>query len=247
MSDSENLTKEYIQMNSEYSNKIEKITPRRKKLVLFTVFFILALLFIIIIFRVAWHDIITGHLFAIGLILLISIVIPLPIIVLSTSYLYEDLSKEVFIDRGNKMIIIKKKNKEIIITKSDIVKSFHVKTLKTGRARHNLENEYEYVLLVLKERKRIFITNLLIEPKEIISFFSLNCTEIIPMIPLIDRKMGSGVLTTDEFEQKVKEFEHSFHDTPNEKLHSIIRDKKVYASHAIEAARRILEKRKLRN
>ena len=115
---------------------------------------------------------------------------------------------------------------------------------RVGKHRYRYFDGYEYVLLVLKERVRIYITNLLIDSQDIISLFSLNCMEIESTTPYIDRGMGAGVLTTKEFEQKVKEFELNFQDYPNEKLHSIVLSKKEYASYAIEAARNILEKRK---
>ena len=226
----------------EHNGKHEKLEPRAKPLTQLVFYAAIALLFLVTVIMVTWHDIIVGHLAANVIVFLVLIIISLPMILMSVGYLYEDLSKKVFIDREKKRIIIKKGNKEIIITKSDIVESFHVKGSGVHRYRH-LE-EYEYVLLVLKERVRIYITNLLIDSQDIISLFSLNCREIKSAIPFIDRGMGAGVLTTEEFEQKVKEFELNFQDYPNEKLHSIVLSKKEYASYAIEAARNILEKRK---
>ena len=228
----------------EHNGKHEKLEPRAKPLAQLVIYATIALLFLVIVIMVTWHDIIIGNLIAIGVVLLALIVIPLPMILMSVGYLYEDLSKEVFIDREKEQIIIKKRNKEIIITKSDIVESFHVKGVGRHRIRHY--DGYEYVLLVLKERVRIYITYLLIDSQDIISLFSLNCKEIKTATPFIDRGMGAGVLTTKEFEQKVKEFELNFQDYTNEKLHSIILNKKEYASYAIEAAIMILEKRKQR-
>jgi len=228
----------------EHNSKLEKLETRAKPLARLLFYVVISLLFPIIVLMVTWHDIIAGHLIAIGVVLLALIVIPLPMILMSAGYLYEDLSKEVFIDREKRQIIIKKRNKEIIITKSDVVKSFHVKGV--GKPRYRYFEGYEYVLLVLKERVRIYITNLLIDSQDIISLFSLNCMEIESTTPYIDRRLGAGVLTTKEFEQKVKEFELNFQDYPNEKLHSIILSKKEYASYATEAARNILKKRKQR-
>ena len=226
----------------EYNGKLEKLMPQTKLLIRCIFYAFISLLYLVIVIKVTWHDIIVGHLIAIGVVFLVLIVIPLPMILVSVGYLYEDLSKKVFIDREKKLIIIKKWNKEIIITKSDIVKSFHVKGV--GKPRYRYYEGYEYVLLVLKERVRIYITNLLIDSQDIISLFSLNCKEIQTTTPFIDRRMGAGVFTTAEFEQKIKEFEVNFQDYPNEKLHGIIMSKKEYASYAIEAAKNILEKRK---
>ena len=228
----------------DHNRKPEKLTPRAKPLARLIFHVTIAMLFIVTVIAVTWHDIIVGHITAIVVVLLILIFIPLPMILMSAGYLYEHLSKEVFIDREKKLIIIKKGKKEIIITKSDIVESFHVKGVGRHRIRHY--DGYEYVLLVLKERVRIYITYLLIDSQDIISLFSLNCKEIKTATPFIDRGMGAGVLTTKEFEQKVKEFELNFQDYTNEKLHSIILNKKEYASYAIEAAIMILEKRKQR-
>ena len=63
-------------------------------------------------------------------------------------------------------------------------------------------------------------------------------------MPLIDKLLGEGLLTTKEFEEKVLEFEDLFKDHSNAKLANIINQKKVYADYAREAASRLLKKRK---
>ena len=226
----------------------EQLKPRANALAKLIMSIVVALAFAGIVFLVTWHDITNGHVVAIGTVAFISILLPTPIIILSTIYLYEDLSKKVFIDREKGLLIIQKRKKETIITKADIADSYHIKARRQGRRSFILHDiGYEYVLLVLNERKRIFITYLLCDPKEIVSLFLLPCTKTKVAIPLLDRGLGSGVLTSEEYEQKVGEFELRFKNFPDEKLHTIVRNRKEYAPTAIEAAKKILEKRKQAN
>lgn len=166
-----------------------------------------------------------------------------PPLIMSITYFYNDLTKKVIIDKLNNQILIRKKGIEQIITNKDIMGAFYVRVGDYNGTRYRFPS-YKYLMIVLKERKRICITNLLCEPDEIIKVLKLNPSIIETNVPLINWSFGSSILTSKEFESKVVEFEKNFDDYSNSKLIDIIKQKNVYADYAREAASRILKKRK---
>jgi hypothetical protein len=167
-----------------------------------------------------------------------------PPLILSVTYFYIDLTKKVYVDESTKKIIIHKRGRETIIRQDDILDSFYVRVEDKWRYKGYYFPMYKYIVLILKERKRVFITNLLCDPELIIGTLNLNPKIIYTNVPFINNSLGSGVLTTKEFESRVLEFETSFQEHSNSKLAEIISQRNVYADYAREAATRILNKRK---
>lgn len=169
----------------------------------------------------------------------ITLMVILPLF-LSCCYLYCDLTKKVFIDEINKTIIIRKRSKDLVITPKDILDACIIRTNPGNRSLFPL---YKYVILVLKERRRIFITNLLCEPEYIFNVLGLKMNVVESVIPFFDLNYGNAFLTTKEFELKVLEYENSLKDHSDKMLNDIILQKETYADYAREAAKRILKKR----
>jgi len=168
---------------------------------------------------------------------------PIPSIILSATYLYTDLTKQIFIDKEKKTLKVRTGKGELYITNEDIKKSYRIKSGRWGRYR--IFSSYEYVLLVLKERKRVFITGLLAEPNEIISLLSLNCQEIEMRVPFLDIWLGGGVLKEEERNKKTQEYRELFKSFPNNKLQAIVRNHEDYTDIAREAAKQLLKERNL--
>lgn len=191
---------------------------------------------------VTWHDLIilrTDAIFAVSLFIFI---FTLPEIFVAFSYIIEDYNKKIFIDKENRCLIVEHKNEKIQIVQSDIVKSYHVEVKKTS-SRYKGVTGYEYVLLILPERKKVYITNLFCPSKDIISFFSLGCVNIQYMFPRIDRTIGNALLTTEEHENRVNEFLKIFRNHTDDELYNILRNRKDYATYALKAAQILLKER----
>jgi len=169
-----------------------------------------------------------------------------PFIVLSASYLYVDLTKKIFLDEHKNQIIVKRKNNSMTISAQDIVESYHVKVLNPFRRRLPL-NACEYIVPVLKEREKIYITNLLIDPEQISKCLNIKYNLIITRIPFIDWQIGQGVLKSDELEHKVTELLERFQDYPTSQLAEILSQKSTYADNAREAASRLMNTRKVKS
>ena len=88
-----------------------------------------------------------------------------PPIILTISYFIEDFNKRVILLEDK--IIVKKNNQEIIINRKDIIDFFHVKVDKYNISRYKF-SDFEYISIILKENQRIYITNLLCKPNEIV-------------------------------------------------------------------------------
>jgi hypothetical protein len=175
----------------------------------------------------------------------IIIIFSIPPLIIAITYFCSDLTKKVFLDETRKQIIIKKRGKEIVISQEEIMDSFCVQVDDFWNYRRGYRFPmFKYILLVLKERKRVVITNLLCEPELIKSSMNLKCKLIYTRVPFINWTLGGGVLTTKEYEAKVLEFEKNFQQHSDSMLAEIINQKKVYADYAREAATRILNKRK---
>jgi hypothetical protein len=198
---------------------------------------IIPIFFMLIAIRAAWHDLTVLRTDAILAVSLFIFVFTLPEIIVAVSYIIEDHNKKIFIDKENQCLVVKHKGEEIRITQSDIVKSYHIESRRRGVI------GYEYILLILPERKKIYITNLFSKSKDIISFFSLSCINMQYMLPRIDRTIGNAFLTTEEHEDKVDEFRSIFKNHSDDELYHILRNRKDYATYAVKAAQILLKER----
>jgi hypothetical protein len=217
-----------------------ELKPRLKNILIFSASLLISAGLLIFLLAGLYNLKSTESIVPIGILFLFC----LPPLILSITYFYIDLTKKVFIDVSQNRIIIRKRGKEIIIKQEDILDSFYVRVEDKWRYKGYYFPMYKYIVLILKERRRVFITNLLCEPELIINAMNLNRKLIYRNIPFINRNLGSGVLTTKEFESKVLEFENNFQEHPNYILADIISQRTVYADYAREAATRILKKRK---
>ena len=170
---------------------------------------------------------------------ILTIIIFGPSFILAVTYLYQDLTQKVYIDEHQKQIIIRQKGNEIRISRQDIVEYFLVRVNEKHLHSYRYR-PFNYILIVLKERQKIIITNLLIKPEYIIQFFNLYSTILEKNIPFIERSLGDRNLTSEEFENKVNEFINTFLNYSESELKQIICQKKEYADYARAAASRIL-------
>lgn len=198
---------------------------------------IIPVFFMFMVINAAWQDLTALQTDAILAISLFIFAYTLPEIIVAISYITEDYNKKIYLDKENRCLIVKHKGEEIRITQPDIVKSYHVESKRRGVI------GYEYVLLILPERKKIYITNLFSKSKDIISFFSLSCVNMQYMIPRIDRTIGNAFLTTEEHEDKINEFRNIFKNHSNDELYHILRNRKEYATYAVKAAQILLKER----
>ena len=82
-------------------------------------------------------------------------------------------------------------------------------------------------MLILKERKRVYITNLICEPLEILKTIETGY-KYVGRDSYGICGIGSEILTTDEFNNKVMKFEKEFKDHSVNELENIIHDKNTY-------------------
>jgi len=221
-----------------------ELKPRIQKILIFLVSILFTIVFIGILIKnltEGYKDLeeIGAILFSIIIMLFVS-----PPLLLSITYFYTDLTKKVIIDQTKNQIVIKKRGKVTIISHDDVMDSFYVKVDDFIGYRSYTFPMYKYIVLILKERERVYITNLLCEPELIIDTLNLNCKTIYRNIPFLNLTLGGAVMTTKEFEIKVLEFENNFQEHSNSMLAEIIDQKNIYADYAREAASRILSKRK---
>jgi hypothetical protein len=164
-------------------------------------------------------------------------------IYLTLTYLFEDFNKTVTLDHSSSTIIIRKGKYEIKIPQNEIVAVYHVLVDKDSKARYS-QSSFEYIMLILKERKRFIITNLICEPLDILKFINIAYKTTYYNIPVIDRGLGSEILTTAEFANKVKEFEENFRNHSTQELIKIMSDKQSYMDYAREAAKNLLSQKR---
>lgn len=218
---------------------MEKLTLRIEKVLIF----LIIIIFFISLFFLSVRNLIThkGDLIVI-LFFLAILLIPF---ILSVTYFYHDLSKQVFVDKNNRELLINRHGEKSIIRQDDIVESYIVKVdpNKYGHKRIKFPY-YKYIALILKERKKIYITCLLCEPELIIEALNLNCKMEYYDIPFIYSYLGNNVLTTKGYNDRVIEFENNFKDYSNSKLAEIIENKSDYTDYAKEAATILLKKRR---
>ncbi len=223
---------------------MKQLKPKVSLAVVFSLGLILPLLFVLYMAGtlLSRHSE-TGNIW-VTLLLLLSVVLTGPLFFISAGYLYEDLTKKVYLDPEKRqlLILILKRGKKLIITGQDVVESYRV-SISSLRYRSYFFLKYSYILIVLKERKRVIITSLLCEPVHIERMLNLESNILEYYIPRIDRKLGEGILTASEFEVRVLEFEHNFLNHTESELKSIIRQKAVYTDYAREAASRLIHEK----
>jgi hypothetical protein len=166
---------------------------------------------------------------------------------LSLTYIIEDINKSVILDISSHSIIIKKGHKENIISKKEIIASYHILTREFSRFRFhfpwfNYFPWFKYALIIIKDRKRFFITNLICDPLEILKFLDPRFKTIYTNVPFLDRMIGSEFLTTQEFNKKIIEFEDEFKDYSEQELEKVINNHDIYTDYARHAANNLLEK-----
>jgi len=120
---------------------------------------------------------------------------------LSLTYIIEDLNKTVQFDVKNQILVVKKKNEIINIKRKEIIAAYQVMTEKNTGVRIYFP-WYKYAIIITNKRKRIFVTNLICNPEEILSFFNINYKTIYWNIPLISRLIGSEFLIKKESSDK---------------------------------------------
>ena len=198
-----------------------------------SLFFFCPLLIMAIVKPNVLHDI-----FIIILVSIVQIYFSIPLI-LTITYLIEDFKKTIVLNSQTGVLSVENKQDEIKIYKKDIIDFYYVK----GNLVRHFTIDFDYIVIILKERQRIFITRLICNPQDIIDFIGIEPKEISQILPYLDRKIGSAYLTTQEFEEKVKEFIETYKNKSNEELHNICSHSNTYAEYAIAAAKRILENR----
>jgi hypothetical protein len=168
-----------------------------------------------------------------------------PPIILSLTYIIEDINKSVMYDKSTHSVIIKKGRKEYVINQADIIAAYRIsvekKPYSSNRGMRYCFPWFKYALIIIKERKRFFVTNLLCEPLEILNLLNMEYKDIYYNVPIIDRGIGSEFLTTAEFNKKVLEFEDEFKNHSEQELRGIIGDKKTYTDYSRQAARNLLK------
>jgi hypothetical protein len=225
---------------------VKELKPRITQLLIFQLFFFIGFIFLtFLILQIlkgeSKKDPLSVMMAGVGCLLIFGL-----FIVLSASYLYVDLTQKVYLDEYNCQIVVKKNISSLTISAQDIVESYHVKVLDPFRQRFPL-NAYEYIVLALKERAKIYITNLLINPEQISKCLNIKYKLIITRIPFIDWRIRQGILKSDEFEQKVTEFLERFKDYPTSQLAEILSQKSTYADYAREVASRLMNARKVKS
>jgi len=220
---------------------MNELKPRKEKILIFLASILFSLFFMGILIK----NLIEGYndpetlgaiIISITLMLFAS-----PPLLLSITYFYTDFTKEVIVDKTQ--ILVKQRGELTVISQNDVMDSFYVKADDIFSYRNYRFPMYKYIVLILKERKRVYITNLLCEPELIIKTLELDTKIIYTDFPFIKWTLGSGVLTSKEFETKVVEFEKNFQEHTESKLAEIISQRNIYADYAIEAATRVLNKK----
>jgi len=225
--------------------KLNKITfkLRTKKLIVFLLLTIFSIIFCVFLINVFPNKLDNQDKWILIALMIFVLVIYSAPIYLTLTYLFEDFNKTVTLDQSSSTIIIRKGKTEIKILQNEIVAVYHVLVDKDSKARYS-QSSFEYIMLILKERKRFIITNLICKPLDILKFINVAYKTTYYNIPVIDRGLGSEILTTDEFANKVKEFEENFRNHSTQKLIKIISDKQSYMDYAREAAKNLLSQKR---
>lgn len=128
-----------------------------------------------------------------------------PPIIMTFTYVREDLNKKLSINNIKGQITVEKGKTKYCFNKKDLIKVYHIKVDKYAMTKYTFPM-YEYVLFLFKEQERLIITNLLCKPKYLIESLDLKPQMVYTNVPFINRKIGDRYLTTAQFETKTKEF-----------------------------------------
>lgn len=164
-----------------------------------------------------------------------------PYCYLAASYFIEEIKQDVSFNTTSNEIVVKRNGETISITHNEVVDCYHIKVNRYG-SRLKCHG-FEYVLIILKERKRVYITNLRCTPKEVIGILKINPKELHYKVPILKRHIGDINQTTNEFVNSVNEFYERYKEKSDEQLLSICSQKNVYTPYAIKAARKLLIER----
>lgn len=108
--------------------------------------------FTVIILHITWHDLITLKTEAIVVVSLAIIIISLPILIITVSYFLEDYDKQIFIDKTNRILLVKRRGKEIRFAMADVIKAYYVKAM-AKRYKNGGAKRFEYIAFVLPENR----------------------------------------------------------------------------------------------
>ena len=105
---------------------MKQLKPKVSLAVVFSLGLILPLLFVLYMAGtlLSRHSE-TGNIW-VTLLLLLSVVLTGPLFFISAGYLYEDLTKKVYLDPEKRQLLILKRGKKLIITGQDVVESYRV-------------------------------------------------------------------------------------------------------------------------
>jgi hypothetical protein len=181
-----------------------------------------------------------SYLFILPLILGIMVLIPL---IVTLMYFIEDCKKYIEINTAKKEIIVTKRGRTRSFKVKDLKGCYYVFSRYEWNKSYDFYQDYKYIVFLLENRERIFITSLLADPKTLIEELNLNPTKVKTSIPYIDYNIGSGILTDKEYEKKVNEFYIKFSNKDKKELLEITKKPNVYSGYAIKAARKILDKK----
>jgi len=161
---------------------------------------------------------------------------------ISISYLGEDVGKTLVIDKEENALIITKDGKEKQVLIKDIIKCYYVKSSESVFFR-SIFYHHEYLVLILENYDKVFITNLIAKPSVIIDELGLKVDKIETYLPYVDKKIGSGVYNNEEYDLKVKAFYLSFVDKSIDELQLICKRSSLYSKYAIIAAKQVIKEK----
>jgi hypothetical protein len=160
---------------------------------------------------------------------------------ISIGYLSEDLEKTVLIDNENHEIIITKDRKELRFQTNEIIKCYYVKGYENFR--RSIFYGHKYLVFILKDYSRVFITNLIADPDDLIRELSLTVKTIETYIPNVDKGIGNAIYNKEEYDTKVKEFYSSFSGKSITELTTICKRSNIYSKYAIIAAKQLIKEK----
>jgi hypothetical protein len=161
---------------------------------------------------------------------------------ISISFLSEDIGKMVEIDKEKNSIIITKDGKEKQFQINDIIKCYYVKSSESISFR-SIFFYHKYLILILKDYDKIFITNLIANSELIIAELGLKVDIIETYLPYVDKGIGSAIYNKQEYDKKVKQFYLSFADKTIDELKLICKRSNIYSIYAIIAAKQIIKEK----
>ena len=115
-------------------------------------------------------------------------------IILTANYFIEDINKIIRIEDNT--IHVDKGMAKKTFKKQDIKYFYRVKVDDYSlSAKNSLRRNYEYFIIILKDKEFIYLTNLICKPNEFITAVGLTPEEINVWFPYIDRNIGKANLS----------------------------------------------------